>query len=242
MPIPVISVAQMREWEQSSWTAGCSVAAVIRRVGEILAARASRLTRDGDFILLLAGKGHNGDDARAAQPHLANRRVEILNVENPAADFAALENLLAQKPALIVDALFGIGVNRVLDAGWKKFIARVNDSRARVLAVDVPSGLNADNGETFGAAIVATHTLTLGAVKRGLLATAAAQFTGRVELAREIGLLPRAHKSEINWILPDDFAGFPPVRNAASHKGSHGHVALVAGSAGYHGAAVLAAP
>ena len=66
MSQPVISVAQMREWEKTSWAAGGNEAAVIGRVGEIVARRALQLTRPDATILLLAGKGHNGDDVRAA--------------------------------------------------------------------------------------------------------------------------------------------------------------------------------
>jgi hydroxyethylthiazole kinase-like uncharacterized protein yjeF len=139
-----------------------------------------------------------------------------------------------------VDGLFGIGLNRPLDQAWCGFIQRLNEARVPVLAVDVPSGLNADTGEPQGAAVQACVTLTLGAPKPGLLRTAAAEFTGRVEVAPGIGLTPCPHTSELNWSLAEDFGGFPPARAASSHKGSFGHLAIVAGSAGFHGAAVLA--
>ena len=79
MPVPVINLAQMREWERATWAAGQTEAEVIRRVGEKIAERALQLTRSGDAILILAGKGHNGDDARAARKHLRDRRVEVLD-------------------------------------------------------------------------------------------------------------------------------------------------------------------
>ena len=80
MPVPVISIAQMREWERANWAAGRTEMEVIRRVGAVLARRALELTRPGDAILILAGKGHNGDDARAAREFLNGRRVEMLDV------------------------------------------------------------------------------------------------------------------------------------------------------------------
>ena len=81
MPVPVINLAQMREWEHATWATGQTEAEVIRRVGKKIAARARELTRPGDVILILAGKGHNGDDARAAQKFLATgRKVVTLNV------------------------------------------------------------------------------------------------------------------------------------------------------------------
>lgn len=230
----------MREWEQATWASGQSESAVIGHVGQAIARRALELTQAGQRLLLLAGTGHNGDDVRAAQAHLTNRRVDLLNVQDPAADLAQLDALLAARPALILDGLFGIGLSRPLDEAWCAFLQRVNAARRPVLAVDVPSGLDADIGEPQGAALQARVTLTLGAPKPGLLRTVAAAFTGRVEVVSDIGLSPCPHTSGLNWVLPEDFAEFPPPRPATSHKGTFGHLAIVAGSLGYHGAAVLA--
>ena len=257
MPVPVINLAQMREWERATWAAGQSEAGVIGRVGEKIAEGALQLTRAGDAILILAGKGHNGDDARAARKHLPDRRVELLDVTDPESALAEFQrrtgvapvsdssvsngDSLEACPALLIDGLFGIGLNRPLDDGWKKFIAAVNQSKIPVLAVDVPSGLNADTGELQGAAIEAAVTLTVGAPKTGLLAQGAWPFVGRLEVATDVGLVPCPHKSDLNWTLPADFAGFPPRRAVAAHKGSFGHLVMVAGSFGFHGAAVLAA-
>lgn len=240
MSVPVISVAQMREWEQATWASGQTEAQVIQQVGQGVAHRALLLTTADDLILLLAGKGHNGDDVRAAHEFIANRRVELLEVKDPTEDFPKLEAALAQKPALIVDGLFGIGLNRPLDAAWIKFIARINESKIPVLAVDVPSGLNADTGETFGAAIEAAVTLTIGAPKQGLLRQTAWPFVGRLEVAVDVGLIPCPHATDLHWSLPEDFKNFPPARPVAGHKGIFGHLAVIAGSLGYHGAAVLA--
>src|SRR4051794_31427481 len=179
MPAPVISIAQMREWEKATWATGQSEAEVIRRVGGALAQHALRLTRPGDLILLLAGSGHNGDDARCAREYLLDRRIEVLEVKDPAVELSPLRSLLALRPALIVDGLFGIGINRPLDAGWVQFVECINASRTRVLAVDVPSGLNADCGEPQGAAIKASVTLTVGAPKSGFLHQTAWPFVGR---------------------------------------------------------------
>lgn len=241
MPLPVINVSQMREWEKATWATGRTEEQVIRRVGEIVASRALELTRAGDTILILAGGGHNGDDARCAREHLSGRKVELLEVKNPAEAFSKLEAQLVLKPALVIDGLFGIGINRALDGHWVKFIERINAAKVRVLAVDVPSGLDADTGEPQGAAIHAAVTLTLGAAKTGLLQTKAAQFVERLEVAPDIGLVACPHKSDLQWTLPSDFENFPPSRNVATHKGSFGHLAIIAGSFGFHGAAVLAA-
>ena len=241
MPVPVISIAQMRDWEKATWAAGQTEAAVIRRVGKCVAELALRLTTGGDRILLLAGKGHNGDDARAACDHLGDRCVELLEVSAPAADLARLEAVLGRHPALVVDGLFGIGLNRPLEADWIAFITRLNQHHPQVLAVDVPSGLNADTGEPQGAAVAATVTLAIGAPKQGLLRTDASPSVGRLEVAHDVGLIPCPLTSQWQWTLPMDFSGFPPRRPVAAHKGSFGHLAIIAGSVGFHGAAVLAA-
>ena len=241
MPLPVISIAQMREWEQATWAAGQQEAEVIRRVGKRLADCALRLTKPGEAILILAGKGHNGDDARCACEHLVDREVEVLNATDTPDSLAKVEALLARRPALVVDGLFGIGLDRPLGPEWIRLIERVNQARLPVLAVDVPSGLNADTGEPQGAAIAARVTLTVGAPKRGMLQEPAWPYVGRLEVATDVGLVPCPHPSELQWTLPEDFAGFPPARAAAGHKGSYGHLAIIAGSLGYHGAAVLAA-
>jgi len=240
MSVPVISIGQMREWEQATWASGQTEAEVIRRVGECVARRALELTQTNDLIFLLAGKGHNGDDVRAAVPHLKDRRVELLNVASPAASLHPLELVLGQIPALIIDGLFGIGLSRPLDADWIAFITRLNGAQARVLAVDVPSGLNADTGETYGAAVQATITLTIGAPKHGLLKQHAWEFVRRLEVAAGVGLVECPHQAELNWTLPGDFRAYPPARSVAGHKGNFGHLAVLAGSMGYHGAAVLA--
>jgi NAD(P)H-hydrate epimerase len=254
MSIPVINVVQMREWENATWATGQTEAEVIRRVGRKIAGRVGQITNPDDLILILAGSGHNGGDARAAQEFLTGRRIELLEVFAPENDLPRLEQALRQKPALIIDGLFGVGLNRPLDDGWKKFIATVNESKIPVLAVDVPSGLNADTGEPQGAAIEAAITLTVGAPKIGLLSHHAWPFVGRLEIADDVGLIPCPPRvvphpngipvpqtDDLNWIVPEDFAGFPPRRASAAHKGTFGHLAIVAGSFGFHGAAVLSA-
>src|SRR5579864_7569745 len=165
MPLPVVSLEQMREWEEVTWATGQTEAEVIRRVGLAVARRTLELTRPSGLILILAGKGHNGDDARAAREHLVERRVDLLDVTDPEQDIAKLNALLSLRPALIIDGLFGIGLNRALSPAWVQFIDQVNQSRRKVLAVDVPSGFDISSGQPQGAAIEAFVTLSVGAPK-----------------------------------------------------------------------------
>ncbi len=241
MPHPVLTVAQMREWERATWASGVRAADVMRRAGRAVAAVAAALTKTNDFVLFLAGKGHNGDDTAFAHEYLEGREKELLRVTEPELATVQLAPLLARRPALIVDGLFGIGLNRPLAPAWVELIEQINSAARPVLAVDVPSGLDADTGRPHGATIRASHTLTLGAVKAGLLNSSAAPYVGRLEVAADIGLAPRPFETELTTIAPDDFRDFPPPRSATGHKGTFGHLAILAGSVGFHGAAVLAA-
>src|SRR5262245_40068926 len=139
MPAPVITVAQMREWERATWAAGRTEEDVIRRVGHIVADRATQMTRPADLVLVLAGKGHNGDDARHASQHLHDREVYLINVTDPEVARSELVSQLSLQPGLIIDGLFGIGLNRGLDESWSHLVQAINTSRVPVLAIDVPS-------------------------------------------------------------------------------------------------------
>jgi len=241
MPLPVLSIAQIRDWEKATWAAGQTETEVIRRVGKSVAHHALRLTSQGDLILILAGKGNNGADARSAREHLTSRRVETFDVTDPSTALAKLQTLLSSKPDLIIDGLFGIGIDRPLSPDWIRFIQRVNETGAPILAVDVPSGLGGDTGQPHGAAIRASITLTVGAPKIGLLQESAWDYVGRLDVARDVGLIPCPATGELQWTLAEDFRNFPPLRAVATHKGTYGHLVIIAGSLGYHGAAVLAA-
>src|SRR5678816_2716842 len=111
MPLPVVTIAQMREWEKVTWATGQTEAEVIRLVGKRVANEALQLTRRDELILILAGKGNNGADARAAREHLTDRRVDALDIKEPQTELSKLDALLLLRPALIIDGLFGIGIN-----------------------------------------------------------------------------------------------------------------------------------
>ena len=109
MSLPVISVEQMRRWEEATWESSKTEEEVIAQVGEVVAARVVELTRPGDAILLLAGKGHNGDDVRAVANHLPEREMSLLSVIDPAKTRQKLPLDLDPAPALVVDGLFHPG-------------------------------------------------------------------------------------------------------------------------------------
>ena len=245
MPLPVISVAQMREWEERTWASGVSAESVMKNAGEAVAKRAGDLAEpDEPLILFLIGKGNNGGDARIAAEVFTSEdvicRIQKLEVHDGTETLPDLSDV-----SLVVDGLFGIGLNRDLSVDWRDFISKLNDATQRlripVLAVDVPSGLDADTGQPRGAAVRADYTLTFGAPKTGLILECASEYVGQLEVAAEIGLIDPPSLGELRWIDADDFKRFVPKRAASAHKGTFGHVGIIAGSTGYHGAAVLAA-
>lgn len=252
MPIPVLTVEQMRAWETASWAAGIRAIDVIAQVGRRIGDWLLTHSTPEDAFIFLAGRGHNGDDARAASHWIGWRRNQrMISVTDPiaaAAEIAAeLPRAAARAPRVwVIDALFGIGLNRPFTRPWCQLIEELNRQTAgrafRVVAVDVPSGLTDDTGGTAGALVIATDTLTVGAPKRGLVGLAAA---GRIEVLTDIGLAPAGGPHEpaspLDWCTEADFTNFPPRRLTAAHKGTQGHLLIVAGSPGYHGAAVLAA-
>jgi NAD(P)H-hydrate repair Nnr-like enzyme with NAD(P)H-hydrate epimerase domain len=149
MPLPVISVAQMREWEERTWAADVSVEAVMHRAGEAVALKIQARASTTDPILFLVGKGNNGGDTRIAAEKLkgwdSDWETEVLEVNDGTEELPDLSNT-----ALVVDGLFGIGLNRDLSDEWRGFVTRLNNAtqalRIPVLSVDVPSGLDADSG------------------------------------------------------------------------------------------------
>jgi hydroxyethylthiazole kinase-like uncharacterized protein yjeF len=235
--VPVITVEQMRQWEKAAWDASVKESDVIANVGRAVGQRLMQLTRPGDAILLLAGRGHNGDDARAAVAHVRDRQIILIDVTEPKSTTQEIATALKTPPAWIVDGLFGIGLDRPLDDDWQALINAVNAAEIPVFAVDTPSGLNAATGKSEGAAIQATITLTIGAPKTGLIGS---PFVGRLEVASDVGLVSCPCDGELRWTLPSDFTRLPPPRAVDTNKGTFGHVAILAGSVGYHGAAVLA--
>jgi NAD(P)H-hydrate epimerase len=238
----------MREWENQTWASGITQEAVIERAGSAIARRISAsLARPGDRLLVLAGRGHNGDDAKVAAKQLPQLKVELIEVADPVQALDPIRHWIANSAelsgnALILDGLFGIGLNRPLEGAWLDLVGLINGSGLPVCAVDVPSGLDADTGKAMGdTAVRARATITLGAPKQGLLQSHAAESVGRLYVESEIGLVPCPFNSGLNWTCPRDFAAYPPARHVLWHKGDSGHLRIVAGSRGYHGAAVLAA-
>jgi len=242
--------------------AGVSVAALMERAGARTAEVARRLLegRGGRRVVVLAGKGNNGGDGLVAArdlvgdarvtvilagpaPHLpALRERHIPVIEATGLSPSALEAALRDCD-LIVDALFGTGFHGPARGLPAALIEAANRSGTPILAVDVPSGIDATTGAADPPVIQAAATVTMGLPKLGLVQYPAAACAGRLFVA-DIGLPAtvvdeapiRAELVRAAWV---DRA--LPRRGADGHKGTYGHVFVVAGARGFTGAAVLAA-
>lgn len=212
----------------------------------------------GKRIVVVCGKGNNAGDGLVAGRILLSwgARVTAVMVLGNDLDGAAGEALESfrgpsvgpdelerelSRSDLAIDALFGVGLSRAPEGAAARAIERVSSSAVSVLAVDLPSGVDADTGRLVGAkAVRATATVTLGGLKPGLLFEPGRSHAGRVEVT-DIGVPEDLRGAAAFALTSRDVAAALPRRTAASHKRSVGTVLLVVGSRGLPGAAALAA-
>jgi NAD(P)H-hydrate epimerase len=145
-------------------------------------------------------------------------------------------------PDVIVDAIFGTGIDREVSGHAAHAIDRMNDSGVGIVSADIPSGLSADTGEVMGHAVRAALTVTFGLPKAGFFANAGPEHTGCVSVI-DIGIpgeAVEACESNLELNSPDGFAEHFSARERDTHKGTYGHVAVFAGSGGHLGAGYLA--
>ncbi|HEY0819834.1 MAG TPA: NAD(P)H-hydrate dehydratase [Rhizobacter sp.] len=250
---PLHDVEASRAIEQAS-QATLPPHALMRRAGAGVAALARALHPHAQRVWIACGPGNNGGDGLEAALHLlqAGWSVELTlhaDASRLPADAAAAcargqaAGVLIdtrQKPAvapdLAIDALLGLGSRRAPAGELAAAIETMNGLACPVLAVDLPSGLNADTGQPHGApCVVANHTLSLLTLKPGLFTAAGRDLAGEVWFD-DLGIAPSAASAWLGASSPLDIA-----RRHAQHKGSFGDVAVVGGSAGMTGAAWLAA-
>jgi len=230
---------------------------LMERAGLAAAELAREIIGDGKDILIVAGPGNNGGDALVAARHLQSWwfRVSVVmagdTAKLPADAGAALHawrdaggTLLDAIPAdghwdLVVDGLFGIGLARNLSEGYLELVRHLNRLGLPVLALDVPSGLDADSGQRFGAAVRASHTLTFIALKPGLLTAYGTEDCGKIHVA-DLGLDPPALLAPQGYLLDQHVAAALPPRQRNSHKGLAGSVGILGGAETMVGAALLA--
>ncbi len=259
----LVSSAQMQGIEQSLFAAGMPVEALMEKVANRIAARIQALFPLDRYpqVGILAGAGHNGGDGLVVGRELVleGRQVRIwLAKSEPKpltaaharylqaleADFVGSVSELAGCD-LLIDALFGIGLDRPLQEPYGAAVEWANQSGIPIASVDLPSGMQGETGAILGACIRAHTTFCLGLWKRGLWQDQALDKIGHLERI-DFGIPPFALKAgsagspqllsleQIQQMLP----GRPPL---STHKYRQGSVVLVCGSTSYSGAAVLTA-
>ncbi|TET86385.1 NAD(P)H-hydrate dehydratase [Candidatus Aerophobetes bacterium] len=221
------------------------------------------------YVYIFAGSGNNGGDGMVVARHLFNQKVkakifllaEKKNIKGDAATNLAitekmgipmreitspafmesLEKELA-KADIVVDALLGTGAKGAPRGLMKKVIDLINKHSKNTVAVDIPTGVDADRGEVRGEAIKAEYTVSLAYPKRGLYLYPGMDYAGEIEIA-DIGIPTGLEGDKINCELLT-LAGISKklfFRKPSSHKGSFGHLLVIAGSPGMTGAASLTA-
>jgi hydroxyethylthiazole kinase-like uncharacterized protein yjeF len=193
----------------------------MQRAGAAVAEELMRRWPDARRVAIHAGGGANGGDGRIAG--------EILQAQG--------RELVEERPDVVIDALLGTGLTGAPREETARLIEQINGSGVPVLAVDIPSGVNASTGEVAGTAVQADVTVTMHGLKVGLAVAPGRFHAGEVAVA-DIGLEPgeTAHRLVTAEILAE-----VPRRSARDNKYTAGHVLVVGGSRGMTGAAALAA-
>ncbi|HEX9470327.1 MAG TPA: NAD(P)H-hydrate epimerase, partial [Bradyrhizobium sp.] len=254
----VLTSAEMERADRLTIAAGTPGFALMLSAGQAVAEAAMDLVEEGP-ILVVAGRGNNGGDGFVAAAELAARSREVSVILLCERDSLQGDAALAArgwkypvlpfnpqaigKPALIIDALFGAGLNRPIKGEPHDMIEAINANGAPVLAVDLPSGINGDTGAVMGTAVRATETMTFFRRKPGHLLLPGRIYCGRVRVA-DIGINPRV----LEEIRPKTFENIPqfwrksfPVPRIDGHKYARGHTIVVSGDIAATGAARMSA-
>jgi NAD(P)H-hydrate epimerase len=261
LPRGIYSAAQVRAMDRHAIeVCGIPAYTLMRRAGDAALASLRRGWPEAGRVTILCGAGNNGGDGYvlAARARAARLPVMVMALADPSrlqgaaaqafAEFsagggthAAFDAVAAAASPLVVDALLGTGIARDVDGTMRECIEAVNASGCPVLALDLPSGLDADTGLVRGAAIRAARTLTFVGLKSGLFLGAAPDHVGVLEFA---GLdVPDSAREGIAPVMmrldAEILAGALPPRRRSAHKGEHGRVLVIGGHA-MAGAARLA--
>jgi len=232
---------------------------LMERAGLAAAQLARRIAGDGGKpVLVLAGPGNNGGDAFVLARHLRQWWFKVTvvfagNVQklppDAAAAFAAWQatggNYLTDIPSgenwdLIVDGLFGIGLQREVSGIPARLVATAGLSRSPVLALDIPSGIASDTGRIMGCALRADHTLTFIGLKPGLLTLDGPDYCGQLHLDTLDINAPALLPPSGMLLTAAALDGLMPPRQRNSHKGTYGCAGIMGGAQGMVGAAFLA--
>lgn len=232
---------------------------LMAKAGQAIATLAEELAADNaDPILIVVGPGNNGGDALVAARLLRKKWHQVIVVlagdstRMPPDAANAYQAWLADGGhciadipmntdfGLAIDGLFGIGLQRPLEGRYAALVSELNQLTCPVLSVDIPSGLDADTGAIRGCAVEADYTLTLLGAKPGLYTLEGPDHAGTV-IVSDLGINAATVTTPQGWLLEEPmFKPLLPARKLNSHKGIYGDIAVLGGSEGMAGAALLA--
>jgi ADP-dependent NAD(P)H-hydrate dehydratase / NAD(P)H-hydrate epimerase len=265
----ILTCAQMKEQEERAFQDGCTPEGLMEEAGLRIALAVRQFLPEPGRCAVFFGKGHNGGDALVAARHLAEAgwKIDLQpaflrsawaeltarkfgDLRERGIDLSAEETdfrrLTDWRPTAVLDGLLGIGATGSLRDPISEAALAMNRirafSNARVFAIDLPTGLDADTGAADPNTVTADVTLTIGFAKAGLLADSATAFVGRLAVLPLPGLRfrgdPEPPAAEV--ADPQTLGPLLPRRPFTMHKGQCGRIGVVAGSAGFLGAAILA--
>ena len=207
-------------------------------------------------IIVLCGPGNNGGDGFIIAKHLIKKgyKTEIYTLsdkKNYKGDALKALNeyggkvkkislFKIKKNALIVDAIFGIGLNRNIKGSLKKIFILINKSSNKVISIDIPSGISSDSGKILGYAIKANYTITFHAKKLGHLTNPGKEFSGKLQVV-DIGFSKKKMPNNILINSPKIWINNFPSKKSSDHKYSRGRVVIFGGKKEFAGATILAA-
>jgi hydroxyethylthiazole kinase-like uncharacterized protein yjeF len=254
----ILTTAEMEHADRLAIAAGTPGFALMMSAGQAIAQVAMDLVEEGP-IIVVAGRGNNGGDGFVAAAELAARGREVSVILICERDILAGDAASAARgwkypvlpfnpqaigrPALIIDALFGAGLNRNVKGEPEQMIEAINANGAPILSVDLPSGVNGTSGAVMGIAVNATETVTFFRRKPAHLLLPGRIQCGRVRVA-DIGI----DANVLAEIQPRTFENLPalwrrsfPVPRIDGHKYSRGHAVVASGNMASTGAARLSA-
>lgn len=265
LPEALYRAEQIRQLDQATMQdAGITGYELMCRAGEAAYGALQERWPAAARLVVFCGKGNNGGDGYvvARLAHEQGRAVTVVSMAQPdalggdaalaARDYLAAGGRVqrfggrgasADEADVTVDALLGTGLQRTVQARWAEAIEAINRADAPVMAIDVPSGLNADSGAVMGVAVRAALTATFIGLKPGLLTGEGPDHCGDLRFY-SLGASRVVYAERPPFarrVTPADLALALGVRSRAAHKGHYGHVLVIGGAPGMSGAARMAA-
>ena len=257
MQQPVYHSRDVQAWEQRWFSQQNSVYGLMQQAAWAISQRLRALFDQKELhtarIAVCCGAGNNAGDGYliAKYLYLAGYAVDIYSTELGESTSLIKAYREAESVGLnifsefdfhdhydvYVDALFGIGLNRLLNDDWQAIIKAINQQTGLKIAIDIPSGLHANTGQVLPYAIKADYTYTVLGLKAGLLTGKGKEYAGQIEV---IALIPADDVLQaLAYVSPKNIQ--LPEREAFGHKGSYGHVLIIGGHADMGGAVMMAA-